>query len=35
MEESSGNFLYDIIESDLREGREDHVHTRFPPEPNG
>lgn len=35
MEEKNSNFLYDIISSDLAEGREDHVHTRFPPEPNG
>ena len=35
MEEKNSNFLYDIISSDLEEGREDHVHTRFPPEPNG
>ncbi len=35
MEEKSSNFLYDIISSDLETGKEDHVHTRFPPEPNG
>ena len=35
MEEKNSNFLYDIIKNDLEEGREDHVHTRFPPEPNG
>ncbi len=35
MEEVSTNFIHDIIDADLREGREDHVHTRFPPEPNG
>ena len=29
------NFIDDIIKSDLDEGRENHVHTRFPPEPNG
>ena len=29
------NFIDDIIKSDLDEGRVDHVHTRFPPEPNG
>ena len=29
------NFIDDIIKSDLEEGRVDHVHTRFPPEPNG
>ncbi len=35
MEENNSNFLYDIIRSDLETGKEDHVHTRFPPEPNG
>ena len=35
MEENVSNFLYDIIDEDLAEGRADHVHTRFPPEPNG
>jgi glutaminyl-tRNA synthetase len=34
MEEKT-NFIFDIIESDLAEGREESVHTRFPPEPNG
>ncbi|HET90485.1 MAG TPA: glutamine--tRNA ligase/YqeY domain fusion protein [Chloroflexi bacterium] len=29
------NFIWDIIDEDLRTGRFDHVHTRFPPEPNG
>lgn len=29
------NFIYDIINEDLSTGRENHVHTRFPPEPNG
>lgn len=29
------NFITDIIDSDLLAGREDHVATRFPPEPNG
>lgn len=29
------NFITDIIDSDLQEGRHDHVATRFPPEPNG
>lgn len=29
------NFLEEIIESDLREGRVDSIMTRFPPEPNG
>jgi len=35
MEESNSNFIWDIIDSDLEAGREDHVQTRFPPEPNG
>lgn len=35
MEEKNSNFLYDIIKTDLETGKEDHVHTRFPPEPNG
>ena len=29
------NFITEIIDEDLRTGRFDHVHTRFPPEPNG
>ena len=35
VEEGYSNFIHDIIDDDLKEGREDHVHTRFPPEPNG
>ena len=35
MEEHISNFIHDIIDADLAEGRVDHVHTRFPPEPNG
>ena len=31
----SKNFIEQIIEKDLEEGRFDHVQTRFPPEPNG
>ncbi len=31
----SKNFIEQIIEKDLAEGRFDHVQTRFPPEPNG
>ena len=31
----SSNFIREAIEEDLRTGRFDHVHTRFPPEPNG
>ena len=29
------NFIKQIIDEDLASGRFDHVHTRFPPEPNG
>lgn len=29
------NFIHDIIDKDLAEGRVDKIHTRFPPEPNG
>ncbi|MBR6184974.1 MAG: glutamine--tRNA ligase/YqeY domain fusion protein [Clostridia bacterium] len=29
------NFIWDAIDEDLREGRAQQVHTRFPPEPNG
>ena len=35
MSEEISNFIHDIIDADLAAGREDHVHTRFPPEPNG
>ena len=38
MEEvSTSNFIHDIIDSDIAEGRiaPTEVHTRFPPEPNG
>jgi glutaminyl-tRNA synthetase len=31
----SSNFIREAIEEDLRTGRFNHVHTRFPPEPNG
>ena len=31
----TGNFIDEIIENDLNEGVYTHVHTRFPPEPNG
>ncbi|HYH55763.1 MAG TPA: glutamate--tRNA ligase family protein, partial [Anseongella sp.] len=35
-EERSNNFLEDIIEKDIAEGKYGgRVHTRFPPEPNG
>ena len=33
--ENSSNYLFDIIEGDLPEGKVNKVHTRFPPEPNG
>ncbi len=29
------NFIWDMIDEDLRGGRYQQVHTRFPPEPNG
>ncbi|MDO8684990.1 MAG: glutamine--tRNA ligase/YqeY domain fusion protein [Armatimonadota bacterium] len=32
--ESSLDFIREAIIQDLKEGRFDHVHTRFPPEPN-
>ena len=35
MEENYSNFIHDMIDQDLAEGVCDHVHTRFPPEPNG
>ena len=35
MEERKLNFLEEIIEKDLAEGKMDSVMTRFPPEPNG
>ena len=35
MAEESKNFLEEIIDKDLNDGVYDHVHTRFPPEPNG
>ena len=34
-DESPGNFVRDIVQEDLDEGRRDGVVTRFPPEPNG
>lgn len=34
-EERSLNFIEDIIENDLKEGKYKQIHTRFPPEPNG
>jgi len=35
MSEESKNFLEEIIDEDLASGAYTHVHTRFPPEPNG
>jgi glutaminyl-tRNA synthetase len=35
MEERSLNFLEEIIENHLAEGKYKNIHTRFPPEPNG
>ncbi len=35
MEERKLNFLEEIIEKDLAEGKVDSIITRFPPEPNG
>ncbi len=35
MSEESKNFLEEIIDEDLATGAYTHVHTRFPPEPNG
>ena len=35
MAEISGNFIHDIIDSDLLENPNLKIHTRFPPEPNG
>ena len=34
-EKRASNFIEEFIEEDLRQGRFDHVKTRFPPEPNG
>jgi len=31
----SSDFISEFIREDLKSGRYDHVHTRFPPEPNG
>ena len=35
MSEINNNFIHDIIDADLESGVYTHVHTRFPPEPNG
>jgi glutaminyl-tRNA synthetase len=34
-EDGGSDFIRKAIDEDLRTGRFDHVHTRFPPEPNG
>ncbi len=34
-ENTSRNFIENIIDEDLQEGKYDEIHTRFPPEPNG
>lgn len=34
-EEKSLNFIEEIIEKDLADGKHPYIHTRFPPEPNG
>ena len=33
--ENMSNFIHDIIDEDLAEGRVEKIHTRFPPEPTG
>ena len=37
MSEASNNFLYELIDEDIANGKvkADEIHTRFPPEPNG
>lgn len=35
MDEAISNFIHDIIDEDLAEGKVQKIHTRFPPEPNG
>src|SRR3989475_2522022 len=32
---TAGNFIREIVESDLRSGKHRRIVTRFPPEPNG
>src|SRR5574344_10667 len=34
-DKTTRNFLEEIIENDLQEGKVETIHTRFPPEPNG
>lgn len=33
--EIASNFIHEIIDNDLSEGKLEKIHTRFPPEPNG
>ena len=33
--EIENNFIHEFIDEDLKEGKANKVHTRFPPEPNG
>ncbi len=33
--EIENNFIHEFIDEDLKEGKAEKVHTRFPPEPNG
>ena len=33
--EIASNFIHEIIDNDIAEGKIEKIHTRFPPEPNG
>ena len=35
MDETKTNFIYDIIDEDIKSNPDLKIHTRFPPEPNG
>jgi len=35
MSEELTNFIYDIVDEDIKNGFQRQIHTRFPPEPNG
>ena len=35
MEGTNSNFIHDIIEKDLEEGKVQKINTRIPPETNG